>query len=156
MQLTDEQKTKVSEWIANGLRLSEIQERLGAECGVRLTYMEARMLVDDLKLLPLDPVEPASAKPVPETALEGEEDSGSGESTQGGPAQVSVTSDTLARPGAIASGKVNFSDGQQVVWLLDQMGQMRMLPPHPGYMPPKEDMAKVNQLMELEFQRLGF
>jgi hypothetical protein len=156
MQLTDEQKTKVSEWIASGLRLSEIQERLGAECGVRLTYMEARMLVDDLKLLPLDPVEPAVVQPTEETPPAGAVDSQSEELPPGEPAPVSVTTDTLARPGAIASGRVNFSDGQQVVWLLDQMGQMRMLPPHPGYRPPQEDMAKVNQLMELEFQRLGF
>ncbi len=156
MQLTDEQKTKVSEWIASGLRLSEIQERLGAECGVRLTYMEVRMLVDDLKLLPLDPVEPAIAQPAEETPPAGAEDSHSEALPSGAPAPVSVTTDTLARPGAIASGKVNFSDGQQVVWLLDQMGQMRMLPPHPGYRPPQEDMAKVNQLMEIEFQRLGF
>jgi hypothetical protein len=48
------------------------------------------------------------------------------------------------------------ADGQQVAWFLDQMGQMRMVPPTPGYKPPQEDMEQVNQLMEREFQRLGF
>ena len=156
MQLTEEQKTKVAEWIANGMRLSEIQERLGTEWDVRMTYMEARMLVDDLKLLPKDPVEPVVIKPVEDVAPEVVADPSLAEHAPGTPGPVSVSSDTLARPGSIASGKVNFSDGQQVAWFLDQMGQMRMVPPTPGYKPPQEDMEQVNQLMEREFQRLGF
>ena len=50
--LNDEQKQKVSAWIADGVKLSDIQTRLESECGVRLTYMEVRLLVDDLKLIP--------------------------------------------------------------------------------------------------------
>ena len=160
MQLTEEQKTKVAEWIANGMRLSEIQERLGTEWDVRMTYMEARMLVDDLKLLPQDPIEPEVVKPAEDIAEDIAADVAGEppleEQAPGTPGQVSVTSDTLARPGSVASGKVNFSDGQQVAWFLDQMGQMRMVPPTPGYKPPQEDMEQVNQLMEREFQRLGF
>src|SRR3989442_14518742 len=68
MNLDDTQKKKVTEWIAQGLKLSEIQKLLGDELGLRLTYMEARLLVDDLKLIPKDteppkPVE-LSGKPV--------------------------------------------------------------------------------------------
>jgi len=58
MNLDDEQKRKVTEWIAQGLKLSEIQKRLGDELGLRLTYMEARLLVDDLKLMPKDTERP--------------------------------------------------------------------------------------------------
>ena len=161
MQLTDEQKTKVAEWIAEGLRLSEIQERLGKEFDVRLTYMDARILVDDLKLLPKDPVEPVEQKPVEEPVDAPAHDAVGAHGTEvperagEGAGQVSVTSDTLARPGAIASGKINFSDGQQATWFLDQMGQMRMMGPNPGYRPPEADMPLINQLMEREFQRLG-
>ena len=62
--LNDEQKAKVQEWIAAGLKLSEIQDRLGKECDLRLSYMDLRLLVDDLKLTPKDPVQPEPAKPL--------------------------------------------------------------------------------------------
>ena len=53
--LNDEQKAKVQEWIAAGLKLSEIQDRLGKEYELRLSYMDLRLLVDDLKLTPERP-----------------------------------------------------------------------------------------------------
>ncbi len=61
MNLDDAQKRQVSAWIHAGLKLSEIQSRLAAELGVRLTYMEVRLLVDDLKLVPKDVEPPAPA-----------------------------------------------------------------------------------------------
>src|SRR5438445_7873616 len=57
MKLDDAQRKKVTEWIAQGLKLSEIQSRLGSELDLRLTYMDVRLLVDDLKLTPKD-IEP--------------------------------------------------------------------------------------------------
>src|SRR5216683_628050 len=61
MNLDESQRKKVAEWIAQGLKLSEIQNRLQSELGLKLTYMEVRLLVDDLKLTPKDiePVKPA-------------------------------------------------------------------------------------------------
>ena len=61
MNLDEAQRRKVAEWIAQGLKLSDIQNRLAADLGMRMTYMEVRLLVDDLKLVPKD-VEPA--KPI--------------------------------------------------------------------------------------------
>src|SRR5919197_4497994 len=61
MNLDDAQKRTVAEWIAQGLKLSEIQKRLSEELGLHLTYMEIRLLVDDLKLTPKDTEPP---KPV--------------------------------------------------------------------------------------------
>ncbi len=65
MQLTDEQKQKVAAWMADGLKLSDIQDRLAAEWDLRLTYMDVRFLMDDLKLVPNDPPAPP---PAPEPA----------------------------------------------------------------------------------------
>ena len=64
MNLDEAQRTKVVEWIGQGLKLAEIQNRLISEFKLTLTYMEVRMLVDDLKVMPKDPepvkpVEPA-------------------------------------------------------------------------------------------------
>jgi len=49
MNLDESQRKKVAEWIKQGLKLAEIQNRLVAELGVKMTYMEVRLLVDDLK-----------------------------------------------------------------------------------------------------------
>ena len=68
MILDDTQRNKVAAWINEGLKLAEIQKRLEIEFGLRLTYLDVRFLVDDLKLKPKDP--PPQPKPVapPEAA----------------------------------------------------------------------------------------
>ena len=63
MNLTEEQRQRVTAWILAGAKLAEIQSRLASECGVKLTYMEARFLVDDLKLVPKDPEPPKVVEP---------------------------------------------------------------------------------------------
>src|ERR1700757_2928718 len=120
MNLTDEQRQRITAWILQGAKLSEIQTRLNQEFNLKLTYMEARFLVDDLKLTPRDPeppkvpeppaASPAAAAPAPTDAV------------PAGPGKVSVGVDQIARPGAIVSGKVTFSDGQTADWYLDQSG----------------------------------
>src|SRR5215207_3905441 len=55
MNLDDAQKKKVAGWIDEGMKLSEIQTRISSELGLNLTYIEVRLLVDDLKLTPKDP-----------------------------------------------------------------------------------------------------
>jgi transposase len=68
MNLDESQRQKVAAWIADGAKLSEIQTRLMSEFGLKLTYMEVRFLVDDLKLTPKDPEPPKVAAPVAEAA----------------------------------------------------------------------------------------
>src|SRR6516162_967890 len=117
MTLDDAQKKKVSQWIAEGLKLSDIQNRLSSELGVRMTYMDVRFLVDDLKLTPKD-VDPPKAAPVlPAANAKGGPAKAPGavagrsldEKTAQAPGAVSVSVDQLTRPGAMVSGKVTFS-----------------------------------------------
>ena len=54
MNLDEEQRKKVTQWVEQGLKLSEIQSRLASELGVSMRYMDVRLLVDDLKLTPKD------------------------------------------------------------------------------------------------------
>ena len=61
MNLDEAQTARVREWIEQGLKVSDIQTRLAQELGIHLTYMDARLLLDDLKLRPKDP--PPSAAP---------------------------------------------------------------------------------------------
>lgn len=158
MQLNDEQKTKVAQWIEDGMKLSDIQSRMGAEFEIRLTYMETRMLVDDLKLLPKDaeePVKPAAQEPEGASLVE-EAAPAAAEEIPKAKGQVSISTDTLARPGALVSGKVTFSDGEQAAWYLDQFtGQLGMVPPFPGFKPSPEDVRQFQFLLERELMRQG-
>src|SRR5437867_380837 len=69
MNLDDAQRKKVADWIAQGLKLSDIQTRLASDLGISMTYMDVRLLVDDLKLTPKDVERPkASASTLTSTA----------------------------------------------------------------------------------------
>ena len=63
MNLDEAQTRKVGEWIAEGLKLNDIQVRLAKEWGINMTYLEVRFLIDDLKLRPKDQERP---KPAPD------------------------------------------------------------------------------------------
>src|SRR6185436_11812062 len=115
MNMDDAQKREVSRWIADGLKLADIQKRLQAEFDINLTYMEVRLLVDDLKLVPKDPppktektlVAPAADAPPPAPdALSGltPDEPPPDPAAPLGQTKVSVSVDALARPGSMVSG----------------------------------------------------
>ena len=166
MNLDEAQRKKVAEWIAQGLKLSEIQNRLDTELGARLTYMEVRFLVDDLKLTPKDiekPKAPQSALVAPgdppnSAALSSAAKPGgpiSKEDEPAAPGGVSVTVDHLARPGAVVSGKVTFSDGNRAEWYLDQAGRLGLVPQQTGYRPPASDVQQFQAALEAELSKMG-
>ena len=153
MNLTEEQRQRVTAWIVEGAKLSEIQNRLAQEFGLRLTYMDTRLLVDDLKLTPKDP-EPAKTEKAP--ALEAKktvEEKSPAEAAK--PGGVFVTVDQIARPGAFVSGKVTFSDGQMAEWYLDQTGRLGVIPAQQGYKPPAADVQQFQMLLQDELQKMG-
>jgi hypothetical protein len=157
MKLDEAQRKKVAAWIAEGATISQIQTRLASELGLKLTYMEVRFLVDDLKLTPKDPEPPKVVAPVAEAAKPADKKStppaaGPAGATGG----VSVTVDQLTRPGAIVSGKVAFSDGQQADWYLDQTGRLGVLPKQPGYKPSAADVQQFQAALQSEMARMGF
>lgn len=164
MTLDDAQRKKVAEWIAAGQKLSEIQNNLASELGVRMTYMDVRLLVDDLKLTPKD-IEPpkptASALATPDAkrsdaakpaAAPGLLDQKSSEPSTNG---VSVAVDHLARPGAVVSGKVTFTDGKIADWYIDQTGRLGLVPQQQGYRPPAADVQQFQAALETELSKLG-
>jgi hypothetical protein len=157
MNLDEAQRQKVAAWIADGAKLSEIQTRLLSEFGLKFTYMEVRFLVDDLKLTPKDPEPPKVVAPVAEAAKPAETKSAPPPAGPAGAAGgVSVTVDQLARPGAIVSGKVAFSDGQQAEWYLDQTGRLGVVPRQQGYKPTAADVQQFQAALQSEMARMGF
>jgi hypothetical protein len=160
MTLTEEQRQRVTAWISQGAKLSEIQNRLAAEFGLKLTYMEARFLVDDLKLVPKDPeppkvVEPPAAAKPPLTTHAVPADEAEAIPASGG-GKVSVTVDQITRPGALVSGKVTFSDGQPADWYLDQMGRLGLVPQQQGYKPSAADVQDFQLALQQEMAKLGY
>ena len=139
MSLTDDQKAAISKWIEEGASLSDIQKRLKEEFQISLTYLEARLLADDLKLALKEPERPVEPPPLPAPDK-------AAPSTAAG--KVSVTIDQITRPGAMVSGRATFSDGQAAEWYLDQTGRLGLNPSTPGYRPSQQDVMDFQ--MELE------
>jgi hypothetical protein len=163
MTLDDGQRKQVSEWVEQGLKLSEIQSRISKEFNLSMTYMDVRFLIDDLKLklkdlqpttpvtlgAPGQPPGKAPAKSVPPAASP----------APGTPApagSVSVVVDQIARPGAVVSGRVTFSDGKGAAWLIDQMGRPGLIPDQQGYRPSQTDIAEFQTQLQDELARMGF
>ena len=161
MKLDDAQKQKVSGWIEEGLKLSEIQDKLNSEFGLRMTYMEVRFLIDDLgvKLKDKAPEPPPAPAPTAAPAKPGAPlgTTPLDEESAGLPGTgVSVKVDQVTRPGALVSGNVKFSDGKAADWYLDQMGRLGLAPREQGYKPSQEDLLEFQTELQTELAKLGF
>lgn len=162
MNLDEGQRRKVAEWIEQGSKLSEIQTRIAKEFGLSMTYMDVRFLIDDLKLKPKDiqPVAPvtvgAAKPPGPAPAPNAPAAAPAPEQPEPSLAGVNVTVDHVARPGALVSGRVKFSDGKGAAWLIDQMGRPGLIPDEQGYRPSQQDISEFQVQLQEELARMGF
>jgi hypothetical protein len=161
MTLDETQRKKVAGWIVDGMKLSEIQNRLASELGVRMTYMDVRFLVDDLKLMPKDIEPPKPAAPIAAPPAASQQKPGTGLKLEDAPAPessvsgVSVSVDQLARPGAVVSGKVTFTDGKKADWYIDQSGRLGLAPQEAGYRPAAADVQQFQMALETELSKMG-
>ncbi|CAM3074799.1 hypothetical protein [Rariglobus hedericola] len=172
MSLTPEQSAAVSTWVASGDNLSVIQKKLREEFQVAMTYMDVRFLVDDLNLQLKDApakvdtsdVSKTQPKAAPAGAATpsspsdqppGEDDLADEAALPGGSVILDVDGVTLI-PGAIASGKVTFSDGVTGKWIIDNQGRPGFTEiSQPGYRPTPEDAKSFMNQLEAELQRRG-
>ena len=177
MELSQQQREAVSQWIAAGESLAVVQKRLREEFSLSMTYMEVRFLVDDLGLELKTPEKPKPAAPV-EAAIAGAppadplaapgadapaaaDDEFAADladelaKPDASPGGVKVDVDRIVRPGAVVSGSVTFSDGKGAKWALDQMGRL-MLDGGAGYKPSQADVASFQQELSAQLQRHGY
>lgn len=140
-QLSESQITAIKSWAADGAQLPDIQLRMKEEFGISATYMDTRFVVLDLGI---ELIVEQKEEPVPETR---EAPVPTGE--------VTVTMDSIAIPGAIVSGKVEFSDGETAIWMLDQTGRPALDPDTPGYQPGKEDIIEFQKQLRELIQKSG-
>lgn len=150
MSLTDSQKETVTDWIAQGKSLAEVQRLLREEFSISMTYMDVRFLVDDLQITPKDQTDETEEKS--EKVIEEPEvvEDGIGGS-------VSVEVDAVTPPGALMSGSVTFSDGETLGWQLLSSGQLGLIPGNdPDYRPSSEDMQDFRVQMDEILRKKGF
>ncbi len=157
-KLSSQQSQKVSSWVAEGATLSQIQARLASEFDVHMTYMDVRFLVDDLNLSLIEKEEPKKAEePASELVEPGvPADPLQPEAQPQAQSGVSVSVDTVVRPGAMVSGTATFSDGQVGEWYLDQMGQLGFNPRTPGYRPSQADVADFQVKLDAALREAGY
>lgn len=142
-QLTEDQKTALHEWAAQGATIADLQKRLKDDFGIGITYMDARFMVLDLGIEIRDEKEE-------EPKVEEPKDEAAEETAAAPTGGVRVDLDSIALPGALISGKVTFSDGETAVWMLDQYGRPGLDPDTPGYRPSQEDIVSFQkQLSEM-------
>ncbi len=170
MELTEQQRQSVIEWLAAGASLSDVQKSLKSEFGIALTYMDVRLLVLEIGAAVKDKPEPKPAEPKPQPPpLPPEDDPyadeafdeaaapGDGGLPGGAQAsQVSLSLDRVMRPGAMVSGDVTFSDGTKARWLIDQYGRFGLEPETPGYRPSPADMQAFQNELRDELRRHGY
>jgi len=164
VSLTEDQKTQIAKWVADGATLAMVQKRLAADFNVSLTYMDARFLLDDLNLTIKDAPKSAAATADLATAAPaaapGQNPAGGalpgtpGAAGPGGSVRVSV--DKIVRPGAALSGSVTFSDGQAAEWYMDQTGRLGLVPKVKGYQPKPADIQEFQYALQEEMARLGY
>lgn len=165
-KLSPEQTAQVEKWAADGATLNQIQERLRAECGITLTYLDARLLMLDigvnLKDKPREVAKPAetpAAEPEPQGKqwvdedLEPEEGAAPPPAPAGG---LKISVDEITLPNALISGKVAFSDGTKASWYIDQMGRLGLGGTPPGYQPPAADIPVFQRELDRMLQQQGF
>lgn len=159
-KLSDDQKAQIARWVEEGTDLNGIQDRLQKEFEMTLSFMDTRFLISDLGF---------EIKAEADEDDEEEEESTEGESpaveeagasneltdaeaaAPGSAGGVSVTMDTLCRPGMVASGQVTFSDGKKAGWYFDEMGRLGVDPDEADYRPSEEDLVA----FQAELQRVA-
>lgn len=155
-RLTPEQISKVSDWVAEGATLSQIQERLSSQLEVSMTYMDVRFLVDDLNLALIEKEEPKKPEePVAEAAPAAAGEAAAPPTAQGA-GVVTVEVDTIAQPHAMVSGHVTFSDGEKADWYIDHQGRPGMAARSPGYRPTPQDITDFQVKLDAALRQAGY
>ena len=151
MNLSDEQKVVVSQWVSEGESIANIQNLLKEHFDLALTYMDVRFLVDDLGVVYKDSNEIAEdtedKESETETATEENNETGG----------VIIDVDAVIRPGSLVSGNVRFSDGVALGWQLTSTGQLGLIHgDDPEYRPSNEDLQAFQTQLQEVLKEKGF
>lgn len=165
MITNQERDSFIAEQLNQGVSLSDVQKALADQFGLRMTYLELRMLAADLQVdwHKQDKAPAAQEEPVPAAAdednaalrdadgdLPGEEDEEDDAETAGldnteppatsGNTIVNVSK--LARPGTTLNGDVTFASGAHGEWYIDNMGRLGLALAEGSSQPDQNDIRE--------------
>jgi DNA-binding transcriptional MerR regulator len=142
----DQRNRFIAQKLNEGLSLGEVQKLL-AEQGVTLTYLELRMIAADLKV----DWKKQSSKKAPPPKKPAEEEAEDEPPARGGRGrsrtQISVS--RVVRPGASMSGDVVFASGAKAEWFVDAYGRLGLNPAKGSAKPTEDDLRE----FQAELQR---
>ena len=119
MANTVEIKKFMAEKIAEKISLSDIQTMVNEKFNTKMTFMDIRILASELEVDWRSEEEKAPAEPEAEEKAEEK-----AENTENVPARTTVELNKIVRPGALASGTVNFASGVYAEWYIDNSGRL--------------------------------
>lgn len=117
MENMNEIKKFMAERIAENIPLSEIQSMVNEKFNTRMTFMDIRILASELEI-------DWQANEAEDTQEEDAEVDDKAEKAEDTPAKTTVELNKIVRPGAIASGSVNFASGVYAEWYIDNSGRL--------------------------------
>lgn len=154
--LTEEQVATIRQWAEEGAELSDVQKKLADELEIKVTYLETRFLLEDLGIELVPPEEPEPEEEAgEEDSPDAEEELSQPEDSVPSEGGVSVTVDSVLRPGALISGRAVFEGGQSAAWWLDQMGRLGMDPSEPDFRPSEDQMRSFQMELQRTIQESG-
>ena len=165
---TQERDRFIWEKLNSGMSLSDVQHALSEELGIRMTYLDLRMLAATLPV-EWEKQDKKVAKPAPveetpqaEEAEEAETDEAEDEAEteeaeseeEGGDDELPdtvLTLDDTPMPGAALSGTVRFMSGISCGWFMDRMGRLGFNLPDDAKEQPTDDDV---QAFQVELQKM--
>ncbi len=158
------------EKLNSGMSLSDVQHALSEELGIRMTYLDLRMLAATLPVewekqdkkvakpapveekVQADEVDEAETDEVEDDAETEEEDAELEEEDDGDELPDTVlTLDDTPMPGAALSGTVRFMSGISCGWFMDRMGRLGFNLPEDAKEQPTDDDV---QAFQVELQKM--
>ncbi|MCK5802958.1 MAG: hypothetical protein KAI66_09010 [Lentisphaeria bacterium] len=123
-----------------GMSLSDVQKALADECGVRMTYLDLRLLAADLE------VDWKKHDKVVEEVKPEDVDLSKAAEPEAGGTKISVSK--LVRPGAAISGDVEFASGAKADWYVDNQGRLGLNPGKDSSQPTEDDLLEFQTALQ--------
>ena len=160
----EERDSVIMEKLNEGMSLSDVQKLLESQYGLRMTYLDLRLLAADLQVnwekqdKPKVAEKPAPVAPAPAAVPEEsadeplgndenlvddeaeEEDQMEDESAVSGETQVELDESPI--PGTVASGTVKFASGASGKWAVMRGGRLGFEPDEGSAEPTEDDFAQ--------------
>jgi len=139
----------IKEKLDQGISLSEVQKLLDSELGIRMTYLDLRLLAADLEVNWDKQVKAKTEDEMDISKIPPPEDENAEPRTK-------VTVSKLARPGMAMSGDVEFLSGAKGEWFLDNYGRLGFNPAPGSSQPTEDDLADFQQELQSKLSGGGY